>query len=209
MMRSELRALQREFVKVGVRRAAESLDTARALLEAGFPSPALVWAERAAEIFIRDALLFPVEYGEQFDIRKAMKAASGVFGSGKWTRSVAKVRAAYGLGDPEHDALDPDGDDAWADWARFVIGYRGDVVHGRREATSEAAAELIGWVEHLHVWFMIQILVGDAGPGEGIVAELFERLSASAADDAPRPDAHHLESEAFLTAGDADDEAVN
>lgn len=51
-----------QFLKVASQKAGDSLQVARELLEAGYPSPAFVWAVRAVEVFYKEFLLAPHFY---------------------------------------------------------------------------------------------------------------------------------------------------
>lgn len=177
---AELRGvlLRREFLPLAIKHTTESLEAAKSLYAAGFPSPAFVWAVRSAEIFFREALLFPLEYERTGDVAEAFAAARELFGSGKWERSLRRVRESYGLTGPDHDAVLESGEDAWDYWRREGVGVRGDVVHGRAEAEPERAEWAIAFVEQMRTWFALRVMTADAGPFAGVFIDIIEQARA-------------------------------
>src|SRR5437870_11852357 len=106
------------MLPLAVKNTMASLNTARGLLQAGFASPAFVWAVRSAEIFFREALLFPLWYEETGDVGKSFDATRQFLESGKWERAIRRVREAYDLTGVDHEARMEDGGDAWVYWRR-------------------------------------------------------------------------------------------
>ena len=174
--RSEI--LKRGFLPLAIEHTRKSLDTAQHLLDAGFPSVAFVWASRSAEIFMREALLFPLWYEETGDVRASFAEVRDFLGSGRWGRSIRRVREAYGLIGDEHDALTDSGEDAFVVWTRDFVGPRGEIVHGRAEADEPMAATAIVFAERMREWFTLRIISSEEGPFAGALREVFERARA-------------------------------
>lgn len=129
-----------DFLKTATRKTQDSLAVSRELLEVGYPSPALVWAVRAAEIFFKDFLLTPHFFEVHGDWAKAIKEARKLFGSGDWNKAIARVDQVYG---PLDKMIAEGGADALRVWTRDVVRLRGDVVHGRINVDSEIAREAL------------------------------------------------------------------
>jgi hypothetical protein len=174
--RSEI--LKRGFLPLAIEHTRKSLDTAQQLLDAGFPSAAFVWATRSAEIFMREALLFPLWYEETGDVRASFSEVRDFLGSGKWSRSIRRVREAYGLIGDEHDALTDSGEDAFVAWTRDFVRPRGEIVHGRAEADEVMAATAIAFAERMREWFTLRVISSEAGPFAGTLREVFEHARA-------------------------------
>jgi hypothetical protein len=170
--------LRRELLPLAIKHTTESLETAKSLYAAGFSSPAFVWAVRSAEIFFREALLFPLEYERTGDVAEAFAATRELFGSGKWERSLRRVRASYGLTGPDHDALLESGEDAWGYWRHIGVDVRGDAVHGRVEAEPERAEWAIAFVEQMRTWFTIRVMTAEEGPFAGLFIDMIEQVRA-------------------------------
>ncbi len=167
--------LNRGFLPLAVDHTRKSLQTAQALLDAGFPSAAFVWATRSAEIFIREALLFPLAFEETGDVRASFTEVRDLFGSGRWNLSIRRAREAYGLEGTEHEALTETGEDAFGAWTRDFVGPRGEIVHGRAEADTEMAATAIAFADRMREWFTIRIVTADTGPFAGALYQMFEQ----------------------------------
>lgn len=170
--------LRREFLPLAIKHTTESLETAKSLYAAGFSSPAFVWAVRSAEIFFREALLFPLEYERTGDVAEAFAATRELFGSGKWERSLRRVRESYGLTGTDHDALLESGEEAWGYWRREGVAVRGDVVHGRAEAERERAEWAIAFVERMRTWLTLRVITADDGPFAGLFIDIIEQARA-------------------------------
>src|SRR5262249_43285797 len=114
---------------VASKRVGESMDEARKLLDAGFAGPALVWAVRSVELFVKAFLVTPVYFdgSESKGWGRAFKRASKDFGSSNWKKAMAVVQARYGPLDP---MLTEDGADAYEVWETTVVRIRGAIVHG-------------------------------------------------------------------------------
>ena len=151
----------------------DSLATARALAAAGFPSPAFVWAVRSAEIFMREAVLFPYFYEQTDDVPLAFRKAQQVFGNGsKWTKALAYVRDQFGL--DLSDALTDDGRDAFAVWQTEGVMGRHSMAHGFAEATPEDAERAIAFVDRFIEYFSQRLVIADRGPLRGVLRSAFE-----------------------------------
>lgn len=168
--------LKRAFLPLAIRNTNQSLDTARKLLTDGFPSPAFVWAVRSAEIFLREALLFPIWFAETGDVEHSFREVRRSFGDGgRWNLSIRRVREAYGLEGDDHDALTDSGEDAFAAWTRDFVGPRGEIVHGRTEADDYMAETAIAFTDRMREWFTIRVVASDRGPFAGTLREIFEQ----------------------------------
>jgi hypothetical protein len=167
-------------------RAAKGLEASRRLLEHDEPGPAFVWAARAVEIFVRECLLFPHYYERLGDERAAYNKASRKFGSGNWVSALAIATAAYG---PLDDPLTDSDEDAWRHWKRVAVQLRGEVVHGRTDASAEEAEWVVGYAERFLSWWTQRLAVYDRGPLRGVLREIIEaaRQSIGDADSASTP----------------------
>jgi HEPN domain-containing protein len=174
--RSEI--LKRGFLPLAIEHTRKSLDTAQQLLDAGFPSAAFVWATRSAEVFMREALLFPLWYEETGDVRASFSEVRDFLGSGRWSRSIRRVREAYGLIGEAHNALTDSGEDAFVAWTRDFVRPRGEIVHGRAEADEAMATKAIAFAERMREWFTLRVISSEAGPLAGTLREVFEHARA-------------------------------
>ena len=175
-IRSEI--LKRGFLPLAIEHTRKSLDTAQQLLDAGFPSAAFVWATRSAEIFMREALLFPLWYEETGDVHASFAEVRDFLGSGRWSRSIRRVRETYGLIGEEDDALTDSGEDAFVAWTRDFVRPRGEIVHGRAEADEAMAVTAIAFAERMREWFTVRIVSSEVGPFAGVLREVFEHARA-------------------------------
>ena len=153
--------------------AKNSLDSARRLNEAGFPTPAFVWAVRSAELFLRDCVLFCHFFEESGDVGKALKKARGIFGDGKWSAALRFAEEEFG---PFDEPLTADGEKAWVVWQRWLVSARGHMVHGRMEATPEQAQWAIDFADRFISWFSQRLVTSERGPIRGVLRTLFEQL---------------------------------
>lgn len=181
------------FWPFAVGRARGSLETARQLNDAGFPTPAFVWAVRSAEMFLRDCVLFCHFFEESGDVDKALKKARRVLRKGKWAAAIRFVETEFG---PFDQALTTDGENAWAVWQRWHVSARGEMVHGRMEATSEQAQWTIDFAERFISWFSQRLATSERGPLRGALRKLIEEQldryrEASAQEDFRPEEAAH------------------
>lgn len=166
-------------IKAAVARAAQARLEARALLEAGFPGPSLVWAVRAAELLMRDFVLTPYFIEQGYDWSQAMRKGSRVLGDGSWRRAFAKVEEWYG---PFDEPLLEDDSNAWAYWTGAIVRRRGDVVHGRPvpEVTEQEAAEACAFADRMASWFAQRFLTSERHPMGRKFRELLADVAAEA-----------------------------
>lgn len=143
-------------------RVSESLATAKALLEGGFPGPAYVWAVRSVEMFFKEFLLAPHFYEQAGqDWWKALKLAEREFGSSNWKRAMEKVEEVYGPLDP---MLTDDDQDPFQVWRTGIVRVRGDIVHGRMGGLAQSANLVIAWAEQLVLQMKLRLIVARKHP---------------------------------------------
>lgn len=159
-----------EFLKVASRRAADSIQVARELLETGFPSPAFVWAVRAVEIFYKDFLLAPHFY--EGDWETAVRKANKLFGSSKWDKAIAKIEEVFG---PLDEMVTELGNDALDVWVKQIVRMRGDIVHGRRNADAETAQLAVGYADQLITQLKLRVVVTRKHPFSDIFMGIIEQ----------------------------------
>lgn len=96
-------------------RAEASLAWTRQLLEDGFPSPALVWAVRSVEIFLKEFVLAAVFAQEDSALSwdQAVRKSSKLFEKIKWRNAFRKMTEAFGPLDPMTTADGRDVLDVW------------------------------------------------------------------------------------------------
>jgi hypothetical protein len=166
-------------------RAAASLVTARGLLEAGYPSPAYVWAVRTIEIFVKEFMLLPYFLTESNgDWTRAWREVKSTFESAKWTRAVRLVNEVYGPLDP---MLTEDGRDVWDEWKRYVVSKRGALVHGVDEASAEEAALVVQWADQMITQLKLRLIVARRHPFHDIFMAILERARAAMGDGEESP----------------------
>jgi hypothetical protein len=134
-----------------------------------------VWATRSVEVFMREALLFPLVFAETGDVRSSFAEVRDFLRSGKWNRSIRRVREAYGLVGDDHEAVTETGEDAFVAWTRDYVGPRGEIVHGRGESDDASAATAIAFADRMREWFTVRILSSAEGPFAGTLRRLFEQ----------------------------------
>ena len=152
-------------------RARLSLSQSQELLAHGASGPAFVWAVRAIEIFVRECLLFPHFYEQTGDLTGSFRKAAKVFGSGNWPLALSIATEAYG---PLDAPLTETDEDAWRHWKRVAVRHRGDVVHGRTDASGEDAAWVQAYALRFMEWWAQRLAVLDRGPLKGVLAEIVE-----------------------------------
>jgi hypothetical protein len=147
-------------------RAERCRAEARALLDNGFPSPALVWGVRAAEMFMRDFVLAPHFMEERDDWPTAMRKGSEILwnaNQGGWQRAFDAAETWWG---PFDEPLTEAGDHAWEFWKDSVVTRRGGVVHGRpvRDVDAEEAGEVLDFVDRMATWYAQRFLTSETHP---------------------------------------------
>lgn len=152
-----------EHLKAAFSRAERARTEAQALLAAGFYGPALVWAVRSAEVFMRDFVLAPHFMEEGLSWSRAMRKGSKTLGDSDWRRAFEKAEEWYG---PFDEPLTEEGSNAWGYWRGVIVRRRGDVVHGRPvpEVTVEEASETCAFAERMAAWFAQRFLVSKSHP---------------------------------------------
>lgn len=155
-----------EHLRAAASRAARSRAEAHALLNQGHPGPALIWAIRAAELFMRDFVLAPHYMEDGLDWAASMKRGSKVLdnaGQRGWRRAFAKAEEWWG---PFDEPLTEAGDNAWEFWKDHVVRRRGDIVHGRPvpDVTPEEAGEVLAFVDRLSTWYPQRFLTSASHP---------------------------------------------
>jgi HEPN domain-containing protein len=180
--------LKRGFLPLAIENTRRSLESAQRLLDAGFSSPAFVWAIRSAEIFIREALLFPLEFEATGDVRASFSKVRGFHRSDQWSRSIARIREAYGLRGAHDTALTESGEDLFGAWSRDFVRPRAEVVHGRAEVDEAMARAAIAFTDRIRVWLTARIVGSDEGPLAGTLRNLFEQARAQYEEERARAD---------------------
>lgn len=134
-------------------RAKRSLEEAEGLLGSGFPSPALVWAVRSVEIFIKEFVLAPayLQHTDD-DWMKALQKAGKKFGNSNWSGAYKEIERLCG---PLDSMTTDTGEDAWTHWEKNAVWLRGSVIHGDfRSGADNATAEEATWaVQYAHQIF--------------------------------------------------------
>ena len=149
-------------IKISIRRAHNSADTAKKLLGAQLPGPAYVWAVRSIEIFVKEVMLLPVYLeSSDGDWQNSWTKVRQLFDSGKWDRALREVENTYGRLTP---MLTEDGKDVWQVWKSVVVGYRGDIVHGRAEPSQEDARVVVAWVEQMMLQLTMRLIADTTHP---------------------------------------------
>lgn len=165
-----LQHLRSAFARARLARA-----ESQAILDAGLPSAALVWAVRAAEILMRDFVLAPhfIEQGSSWE--EAMREGSRVLGSSAWSRAFAKAEEWYG---PFDEPLTTEEANAWKVWINGFVRLRGDLVHGRAvvDVSADLAADAIVFAERMSSWYAERFLTSSTHPMGQHFRALFEEL---------------------------------
>lgn len=172
-------------LQAAFQRAQASGDQAQALLDAGFPEPAYVWAFRSVEIFVKEVMLLllfleEVPEGDDFDEvwAEARRRTEDTFNSGRWDNALKKVDEVYG---PLEPMVTDDGRDVWQVWKSVALPRRGDIVHGRpvAEVTADEAALLLLWSSQMRGQLSMRLVVAGKHPVHHVVVAGFERRRRS------------------------------
>lgn len=158
-----------QFLKVASQKAGDSLQVARELLEAGYPSPAFVWAVRAVEVFYKEFLLAPHFY--EGDWGRAVRKANKLFGSSNWDKAVAKVDEVFG---PLDRMVTEVGNDALDVWIKQIVRTRGDIVHGRMNADADTSQMAIAYADQLMTQLKLRVVVTRKHPFSDVFMGIFE-----------------------------------
>lgn len=152
-------ASSEDFLKATSRKVGDSLRVARELLDLDYPSPALIWAVRAVEVFYKEFLLAPHFF--EGDWQQAVRKASKLFGSSNWNKAIAKVDEVFG---PLDEMVTDLGNDALDVWIREIVRLRGDVVHGRVNADPDTARLAVDYAEQLVTQLKLRVIVSQKHP---------------------------------------------
>jgi hypothetical protein len=149
-------------------RVDESMATAKELLAREFAGPALVWAVRSVEIFMKEFLVAPIYFDGSGSKGwfKALKQAGKAFGSSNWKKAMAIVKKEYGPLDP---MLTEDGTDAYQEWENSIVRMRGAVVHGDLvDVPISLARHAIEYGEQLIQQLKLRMIAGAKHPLSGV-----------------------------------------
>lgn len=172
-------------LRVGSKRVEVSIEVAKALLDAGFSSPAFVWSVRSAEIFLKDFVLAPHflarDGGEWID---AVRKADDVLRHKRWPETLKLIDQMFG---PLEAMLTEDDEEARDVWLREFIPTRNSIIHGRIDVSHETAKLCIEWVEQLVFQMKLRLLIEKKHPFYGVLSsalsEFFKRFPH---EEAPR-----------------------
>jgi hypothetical protein len=170
-------------VRVAIRRSRDSAAEARRLLDAGFPSPAYVWAVRSIEIFVKEVMLLPLFLIEidgnpdEFDRVwvEAWKRITNSFGSGRWDGALRKVEKAFG---PLAPMRTDDDKDVWSEWRSKVVPRRANTVHGRPTEIGDPsfaeAAQVVLWADQMMDQLTLRLIATGTHPLHDLFVAAFD-----------------------------------
>jgi hypothetical protein len=176
-------------LRVAIKRSRDSAAEARRLLEAGFPSPAYVWAVRSVEIFVKEVMLLPhflIEIEgtpDEFDRvwGEARQQIKDSFGSGRWDGALRKVDEAFG---PLAPMRTDDGKDVWSVWKSKVVRRRGDTVHGRPTENGDPspteAAQVVLRADQMMDQLTLRLIASGTHPLHDLVVAAFDNAAEAA-----------------------------
>ena len=166
------------LIKTAIARSGASLAEAHALLDAGFPGPAFVWAVRSIEIYVKEVMLLPLFLEETHgDEELAWRKARELFDPSKWARAIRKVDEVYG---PLEPMTTEDGKNVWDVWkSREIVGKRGDVVHGRIDATAEETSTLLVWAEQMKTQLTLRLITAGKHPLHDLLVAVLQEAGRS------------------------------
>lgn len=129
------------------KRADGSLEQAKDLLDNGQPGPALVWAVRSVEIFLKEFVLVASFVGDRAtDWDKAVRKASNLFERLSWRKALTEIDNRFG---PLDEMVTEDGRNALHVWEKEIVPARHNIVHGREDASMDHAAWVIGYAARI------------------------------------------------------------
>jgi hypothetical protein len=180
----------RGFWSIGMGHVQQSLQCAERLAEAGFASPALVWAVRSVEIFFRQCVMVCVYYDEGADIESAIRRAEEFVGSGNWSKVWPMVEALL----PKDEVPVTDRDEhAWDHWKRVAVGTRDKVVHGLEEVAPETGTWAAQYARRVVSWTTQRLAISDRGPLRGLLRDVVSSISELAeAERGPQADSPEM-----------------
>jgi hypothetical protein len=178
------------LLKSAMLRARTSAAEGQALLDAGFPEPAYVWAFRSIEIYVKEVMLLPLFLeaipGDDWEARwtKAWRRIAETFDSGRWSAALRKVDEIYG---PLDKMVTESGEDVWQVWKSVVVPRRGDIVHGRPVEPAVSAADaaiVLLWAEQMIAQLSMRLIAAGQHPFHGSFVAALEKAKQSVADAA-------------------------
>lgn len=154
-------------------RSQASMTWTKLLITEGFPGPAVVWAVRSVEIFLKEFVLTAVFLTEDRDNDwdSAVRKASNLFEKLKWRKAIAKMNEEFG---PLDKMTTADGEDALEVWEREIVPARHNIVHGREEPTPEYAIQVVQLAEQTIIQLKLRLIVAKKHPFGDVFAELYE-----------------------------------
>jgi hypothetical protein len=173
-------------LRIAIKRSRDSAAEARRLLEAGFPSPAYVWAVRSVEIFVKEVMLLPLFLIEiegkpdEFDRvwGEARQRISDTFGSGRWDSALRKVDKAFG---PLAPMRTDDGKEVWSEWKSKVVPRRGNTVHGRPtgdgDPSAAEAALVVQWADQMMDQLTLRLIATGTHPLHDLFVAAFDNVA--------------------------------
>lgn len=166
-------------------RAGASLETAKDLLQAGYPSPALVWAVRSVEIFLKEFVLSARYTAEGVSWDRAFRKAGKLFDKLSWRNAFDEINEVFGPLDP---MAGESGRDALDTWSAEVVPMRHNIVHGKAEATDHEADWAVAFAEQLILQLKLRLLVAGKHPFSEIFRHAYEAARLAHDDQGRRPD---------------------
>jgi hypothetical protein len=155
------------------KRSEASLTWAKLLIQDGYAGPALVWAVRSVEIFLKEFVLAALflGVGETPDWKRAVRKASALFESLSWRKALAKMDQEFG---PLDKMTTHDGRDALEVWEKGIVVARHNIVHGREEASAEQATLVIKYAEQLILQLKLRLIVARKHPFSDVFMTIYE-----------------------------------
>lgn len=169
----------RGFWTIGMKEVRRSLDTAKALTDAGFFSAGFVWAVRSVEIFFRQCVALCYYYDEGEDVERALKMAQSRVKSGNWSKVWCLVERFI---EPDDPPLTDSDEDAWMHWKKHAVGIRDKAVHGLLDVDAADAAWVIEYAERVVSWVTQRLSIADRGPLRGLLRDMIRAMKEAAGD---------------------------
>lgn len=156
------------------KRSEASLKWAKQLLTDGYSGPALVWAVRSVEIFLKEFVLAAMFVADDpaAGWNRATRKASKLFESLSWKEAFKRIDEAFG---PLDKMLSEGGRDAIAIWNKEVVVARHNIVHGRSEASAEEAIWAYQFAEQLITQLKLRLIVAGRHPFSDVFLKIYER----------------------------------
>ena len=160
------------------KRSEASLALAKQLLAEGHSGPALVWAVRAVEIFLKEFVL-PASFvstDPHAEWERAVRKARNHFDTLKWDKAFKKINEAFGPLDPMQTES---GRDASEVWNKNIVVARHHIVHGREEASLAEAAEAIRFADQLTLQLKLRLIVAGEHPLSDVFKSIYNQARAA------------------------------